>query len=193
MRILALVSLFNQGKRKVPIIRRGPVAHLVHVEDVARAVAHVVSHGDDRDVVGRAFNVADDAPLPLAEHVAAALSALGYLPGRVLPALPRLYAFLIWLFRHVPDRVLLDPLNRRFLAGWRRALTAGGSPELWPRLEREALHWMSADHYYDTSRLASLGWRPVHPVSTTALPEVVRALAAQRLLPEGGRRAPPAR
>jgi hypothetical protein len=53
-------------------------------------------------------------------------------------------------------------------------------------VEREALHWMSADHYYDTSRLQALGWRAAHPVSTEALPAVVRALLAGGLLPEGG-------
>jgi nucleoside-diphosphate-sugar epimerase len=187
VRALALVALFNQGKRRVPILRRGPVAHLVHVEDVARAVVHVVRHADDRDVVGRAFNVGDEAPLPLAEHMAAALSALGYQPGRVLPALPRLYALLLWLFRHVPDAVLLAPSNRRLHRAWGRLVDpAGPGVALWPRVEREALHWMSTDHYYDTSRLEALGWRAHHPVSTVALPEVVRALAAGRLLPPGG-------
>ncbi len=43
---------------------------------------------DDHDVVGRAFNVADDAPLPLAEHAAAALEAMGHRPGKVLPFSP---------------------------------------------------------------------------------------------------------
>jgi nucleoside-diphosphate-sugar epimerase len=187
VRALALVALFNQRKRKVPILRRGPVAHLVHVEDLARAVVHVLERPDDRDVVGRAFNVGDEAPLPLAEHVASALSALGYQPGRVLPSLPRLYAFLLWLFRNVPDRALLDPINRRLQRGWRNLNAARrGSAGLWPRVEREALHWMSADHYYDTSRLQALGWRAVHPVSTEALPGVVRALVSGGLLPEGG-------
>jgi nucleoside-diphosphate-sugar epimerase len=187
VRALALVALFNQRRRRVPILRRGPVAHLVHVEDLARAVLHVLARPDDRDVIGRAFNVGDEAPLPLAEHVASALSALGYQPGRVLPALPRLYALLLWLFRNVPDRALLDPVNRRFHQGWRRVHAArGGSAALWPRVEREALHWMSADHYYDTSRLQALGWRAAHPVSTEALPAVVRALVAGGLLPEGG-------
>jgi nucleoside-diphosphate-sugar epimerase len=193
VRVLALVALFNRRRRSVPILRRGPVAHLCHLEDLARAVVHVVRQPEDEAVVGRAFNVGDEAPLPLAEHLAAALSALGYETGRVLPSLPRLYAFLLWLFRHVPDRAVLDPLNRRFHRAWRRVLDdTGGSPALFPRVEREALQWMSTDHYYDTSRLRALGWAPLHPVPTDALPEVVRALLAQRLLPEGGAPALPA-
>jgi nucleoside-diphosphate-sugar epimerase len=191
VRTLALVALFNQRKRRVPILRRGPVAHLVHVEDLARAVVHVLSRPDDREVVGRAFNVGDEAPLPLAEHLASALSALGYQPGRVLPAWPRLYALLLWLLRNVPDRALLDRLNRRLHRGWRRLHAAGGGREgLWPRVEREALHWMSADHYYDVSRLQSLGWRAAHPVSTEALPGVVRSLVSRGLLPEQAARGP---
>jgi 2-alkyl-3-oxoalkanoate reductase len=186
VRALALVALFNAGRRRVPIIRRGPVTHLVHIEDVARAAAHLAEYPDDREVVGRAFNVGDDAPLPLAEHVAAALEAMGHTPGRVLPYSPRFTSFLLWLVRHIPDRILLEPLNRALAGGWRRlAERSGASPALVPRIDREVLHWMSADHYYDTRRLKALGWRPLHPVSIDALPETIRGLLANRLLPEG--------
>jgi 2-alkyl-3-oxoalkanoate reductase len=193
VRALALVALFNQGRRRVPIIRRGPVAHLAHLEDLARAVVHVVEHPDDRAVVGRAFNVGDDAPLPLAEHLAAALSALGYEPGRVLPTWPALTGSLLWLVRHVPDRVLLAAVNGRLARRWRRLSSRTGmGTALVPRIDREALHWMSADHYYDTSRLAAIGWRPKHPVSTASVPETIRALVANQLLPGSGGRALPA-
>jgi 2-alkyl-3-oxoalkanoate reductase len=189
VRALSLVALFNQHRRRIPIIRRGPVAHLVHAEDLARAVAHVVAHPEDRAVVGRAFNVGDEAPLPLAEHLATSLAALGYDPGRVLPTMPALTAAVLWLVRNVPDRVVLDGINRRLAAAWDRlARRAGTGATLAPRIDREALHWMSADHYYDTSRLASIGWRPLHPVSTTAVASTIRALVAERLLPgsDGG-------
>jgi nucleoside-diphosphate-sugar epimerase len=189
-RALAFVTLINDRRRRIPIVRRGPVAHLVHLDDLAHSVRHVLEHGDDRDVVGRAFNVADDAPLPLGEHLAAALAALGYVPGRFLPTLPWLTGILLWLFRHVPDRALLDRLNSALSRNWRRlAARASITPALLPKVDREALHWMSADHYYDTSRLASLGWRPRHPVTTEAFPETIRALVAAGLLPgpSGGR------
>jgi nucleoside-diphosphate-sugar epimerase len=193
VRVLPLVTLFNAGRRRVPIIRRGPVAHLCHVEDLASAVAHVVLHPDAAAVVGRAFNVGDDAPLPLAEHLEAALVALGYEPGRVLPDLPRLTAALLWLFRHVPDRVFVDRVNRRLAARWGRlARRSGVAPTLAPRVDREALHWMSADHYYDTSHLAAIGWRPLHPISTAAVASTIRALVSERLLPGAGAGALPA-
>ena len=186
MRALALAALFNAGRRRVPIIRRGPVAHLVHLRDVARAAAHVAELPDDRSVVGRAFNVADDAPLPLAEHLAAAIEAMGHAPGRVLPYSPRLAAFFLGLVRSVPDRILLEPLNRWLAAAWRRlAASTGTRPDLVPRLDREILHWMSADHYYDTRRLRDLGWSPAYPVSVDALPETIRGLLDRRLLPGG--------
>ena len=185
VRSLALVALFNQGKRRIPIIRRGPVAHLCHLDDLARAAVHVAAHPDDEAVVGRAFNVADEAPLPLAEHLDAALTALGYQPGRVLPTLPRLMTFLLWLVRHVPDRAILEPVNRRLVGGWRR-LVGGGGSALLPRIDREALHWMGADHYYDTSHLAQLGFRWRHPVATEAIAATVRALVGARVLPGSG-------
>jgi nucleoside-diphosphate-sugar epimerase len=190
VRALALVALFNQRSTRVPIIRRGPVAHLCHLEDLARAAVLVASHPDDEAVVGRAFNVADEAPLPLAELLDAALSALGYQPGRVLPTWPRITASVLWLLRHVPDRVLLVPLNRRLVSGWRR-FARDRSGTLVPRIDREALHWLSADHYYDTGRLAALGFRTRHPVATEVMPETIRSLVAARLLPGLGNSAFP--
>jgi 2-alkyl-3-oxoalkanoate reductase len=184
VRALALVALFNQGKKRVPILRRGPVAHLVHVADVARAVVHVALHPHDRDVLGRAFNVADEAPLPLAEHLAAALTSLGYEPGRFLPSWPRLTASLLWLIRNVPDRTLLAALNRRLGRGWGKLRERTGvSSQLTPRVDREVLHWMSTDHYYDTGRLRALGWRALHPVATASFPETIRAMVEGRFLP----------
>ncbi len=187
VRTLALVALFNQGRRHVPIIRRGPVAHLVHLADLARAVVHVALHPDDRAVTGRAFNVADEAPLPLAEHLAAALTSLGYEAGRILPSWPRFTSSLLWLFRNVPDRALLAALNRRLAAAWERlGARTGVSAQLTPRVDREALHWMSTDHYYDTSRLQALGWRAIHPVATASFPETIRSMVAGQFLPGSG-------
>jgi nucleoside-diphosphate-sugar epimerase len=184
VRALAFLALVNQRRRQVPILRRGPVAHLVHLADLARAVVHLALHPHDRDVVGHAFNVADEAPLPLAEHLAAALTSLGYEPGRHLPSWPRLTASLLWLFRNVPDRTLLAALNRRLDRGWQRLRARTGvSAQLTPRIDREVLHWMSTDHYYDTSRLRALGWRAHHPVATASFPETVRALVEGHLLP----------
>ena len=184
VRALSLIALFNQGRRRIPILRRGPVTHLLHIEDLARAAVHVAEHPDDAAVVGRAFNVADDAPLPLAEHLVAALAAMGYSAGRVLPYSPRLTAMLLWLVRNVPDRVLVDPANRLLTRAWERITSrAGASAALAPRIDRESLLWIAADHYYDTRRLNALGWRPVYPISTVALPETIRALLTDRLLP----------
>jgi hypothetical protein len=120
----------------------------------------------------------------LVEHLASALISLGYEPGRILPTWPRLTQALLWLVRHVPDRALLAAINRRLARAWDRlAARTGVSAALAPRIDREALHWMSTDHYYDTARLAALGWRPLHPVATAAFPETIRALVAGQLLP----------
>ena len=193
VRALALFTLLYGRRRHVPIIRRGPVAHLVHLDDLARAVVHVVTHPDDAAVVGRAFNVADEAPLPLAEHLETALSALGYRPGRFLPDVPRLAATLLWLVRHVPDRALLEPVNRRLERRWLAvAARTHASSALVPRLDRESIHWMAADHYYDTTRLEGIGWRAAHPVSTPAVVETIRSLLAAGLLPGTGTGALPA-
>jgi nucleoside-diphosphate-sugar epimerase len=186
LRALALVALLAGGRRRVPILRRGPVAHLVHLDDLASAVVHVASHPDDRAVVGRAFNVGDDAPLPLAEILGPALSALGYEPGRILPDLPRLYSTLLWLFRHVPDAAFLERANRALAARWHALAARARASAAAPRIDREALHWMSADHYYETTRLGGTGWRPLHPISTGPLRDTLRALLAHGFLGGAG-------
>jgi nucleoside-diphosphate-sugar epimerase len=186
LRALALVALLAGGRRRVPILRRGPVAHLVHLDDLARAVVHVVTHPDGRAVIGRAFNVGDDAPLPLAEILGPALSALGYEPGRIVPDLPRLYSALLWTFRHVPDGAFLERANRSLAARWLAHAARTRASAAAPRIDREALHWMSADHYYDTTRLAGIGWRPLHPISTGPLRDTIRSLLAQGFLGGAG-------
>jgi len=94
-------------------------------------------------------------------------------------------AALLWLVRRIPDRFLFQPVNRHLTRAWEVITTrAGASAALTPRLDRESLHWIAADHYYDTRRLSALGWRPLHPISTTALPATIRSLLARRLLPE---------
>ncbi len=184
MRTLALFTLIAAGRGSVPIIRRGPVEHLVHLDDVVSAAALLAEHPDDRDVVGRAFNVADEAPLPLAELQAAAVEALGRRPGRVLPYSPRLFSLALWLVRRIPDRILLEPVNRRLAWAWGRLVRrAGASPAVAPRIDREFLHWVSADHYYDVARLAALGWRARHPVSAEALPEALGGVLGAAGLP----------
>jgi 2-alkyl-3-oxoalkanoate reductase len=87
----------------------------------------------------------------------------------------------------VPDRWIVEAVNARLAAAWERlAARTGARPDLAPRLDRSSLHWMAADHYYDTRRLAGLGWRPRYPISTSALPETIQALLAKRLLPAEG-------
>jgi nucleoside-diphosphate-sugar epimerase len=192
LRALSFFALLARGRRRVPILRRGPVAHLVHLDDLSRAVVHVASHPDDRAVVGRAFNVCDEAPLPLAELLGAALSALGFEPGRILPDVPRLASALLWLFRHAPERAFLDRVNRLLAARWLAGPRLAGSAAAPPRIDREALQWMSADHYYDTSRLAATGWRALHPVSTGPVRDTIRALLEQGALRGSGAGALPA-
>jgi hypothetical protein len=51
---------------------------------------------------------------------------------------------------------------------------------------------MSADHYYDTSHLTAIGWRPRHPISTAAVASTIRALVSEHLLPGAGAGALPA-
>ena len=78
----------------VPLSKRRPVMRLagrpqvvspVHVEDVARALLHLLEHGQG----GQRYFIVDDRSVPSTQMVAVAARALG-VPGRILP--------LPWLF-----------------------------------------------------------------------------------------------
>lgn len=183
--VLALASLAARGGRSLWIPRRGPVVHTVHAQDVAQAAVLI---GDEikknffSQLDGRAFNVADDAPLPLEELARAVLQAAGAREAGRLPYSPRPARLGLWFARHLPDWVLWRPLNRRIARGWQRAFN-GQPPLAPPRLEPDLLEQLSADRWYDTQRLRALGFIPRFPSAVEGLRELANQSRTRGLLP----------
>ena len=180
--VLAIAALAAKAGRSLWVPRRGPVVHTVHAQDVAQAALLVGAEAKDLD--GRAFNVADDAPLPLEELARAVLQAAGAREAGRLPYSPRPARMGLWFAKHLPDWVLWGPLNRRIARGWRLAFD-GQPPVAPPRLEPSLLEQLSADRWYDTQRLRALGFAPRFPSAVDGLQQLALESRTHGLLPAG--------
>ncbi len=186
--VLAVAALAAKGGRALWVPRRGPVVHTVHAHDVAQAAILVGESAASLD--GRAFNVADDVPLPLEELARAVLQAAGAHEAGRLPYSPRPARLGLWLARHLPDWVLWRPLNRRIARGWMRAFE-GQPPAAAPKLEPDLLEQLSADRWYDTQRLRALGFSPRFPSAIEGLQQLAAESRSSGLLPAPAPALPP--
>lgn len=181
--LLAHLALAGARGRRPWSVRRGPVVHLVHVEDVARAAAFFLGPEPEPSPPGQAFFVADETPLPLEEVVAAAASGLGLPPpGPRLPYLPRGVRLLSALVAAVPADLYAAPFRAvaaRWSAAARRHRLVGALSIPVPAV----LEALGRDHYYDGSRLASLGFVLSHPSAPEGLAAFARALVGAGTLP----------
>ena len=178
--VLAIAALAARAGRSLWVPRRGPVVHTVHAWDVAQAALLIAKDAAALD--GRAFNVADDVPLPLEELARAVLQAAGAHEAGRLPYSPRPARLGLWFARHLPDWVLWRPINRRIARGWLRAF-AGQPPAAPPKLEPDLLEQLSADRWYDTQRLRALGFSPRYPSAVEGLRQLAQESRGKGLLP----------
>lgn len=178
--VLAIAALAAKAGRSLWVPRRGPVVHTVHAFDVAQAA--LLTGTDAAALDGRAFNVADDVPLPLEELARAVLQAAGAHEAGRLPYSPRPARVGLWFARHLPEWVLWRPLNRRIARGWMRAFE-GQPPAAAPRLEPDLLEQLSADRWYDTQRLRALGFSPRYPSAIEGLQQLALESRSRGLLP----------
>ena len=177
---LAVAALAAQAGRPLWVPRRGPVVHTVHAIDVAQAALLVAQDAPALD--GRAFNVADDVPLPLEELARAVLQAAGAREAGRLPYSPRSARLGLWVAKQVPAWMLWMPINRRIARGWRNAF--GGQPRATPpRLDPGLLEQLAADRWYDTQRLRALGFAPRFPSAVEGLLQLAVESRSRGLLP----------
>ncbi len=179
---LVVASLAAHAGRSLWLPRRGPVVHTVHAEDVARAAVLLAERKDLPELSGRAYNVADDVPLPMEELARAVLQAAGAREAGRLPYSPASARAGLWVLRHTPSWMFWNRLNKRLARGWLKAWE-GRPPAPPPRLTPELLEQLAADRYYDTSRLRALGFTPRWPSAIDGLVELAAHSRAQGLLP----------
>lgn len=177
---LTVAALAAHAGRALWLPRRGPVVHTVHAADVARAA--VLLAGSLQAFDGRAFNVADDVPLPLEELARAVLQAAGAREAGRLPYSPRAARVAFWLVRHLPAWLLWRRLNRRLARRWSAAF-GGQPPGPPPQLEPDLLEQLAVDRYFDTQRLRALSFVPRFPSAVEGLAQLALESRSRGLLP----------
>ncbi|MCS6799248.1 MAG: NAD(P)-dependent oxidoreductase [Myxococcota bacterium] len=156
----------------------GPVATMVHAEDVARALVHVLERSATE---GEILDVSDGDAIPLGDRIAATFDAYGLrsirtgpLSGRVLGAVGRAL--------RAPGA--FESTDAALLGAWRLVVARHGlRPALRPRLDREALTLFTDDLVVDASRLRAIGWRPLHADFRRGFADVLRWYQAERWVP----------
>jgi 2-alkyl-3-oxoalkanoate reductase len=178
---LLLATLSARAGRRVWLPRRGPIVHPVHAVDVAQAALLIAEHGVAA-LDGRAFNVADDVPLPLEELARAVLHAAGTLEAGRLPYSPAPARLFLWVLRRLPAWIFWAPLNRRISRRWFAAFR-GRPPVPAPQLTPDLLEQLAADRYFDTQRLRALGFVARFPSAVEGLSRLAFESRSRGLLP----------
>lgn len=151
----------------------------VHVEDVAEAAVHLLFA---ERVIGRAFNVADEAPIAWGELMAHLERELGLEEKDPLSLSPWKARWLGRLAHAMPSRARRtnDALARR----WRELCDEQRLvPALAPRIDASAYDYWSADHVYATDALRQTGFVPRHPDVRRGLTDTIAWYRRERWLP----------
>lgn len=179
---MVLAKAKGSGHRS---LRGGPRMTHVHVEDVARAIALVLDERrtEDRDVLGRAFFVADETPIGWGELFAFLERELGLAESAPIE-LSWLRTRLLLAALRLTPRSRLARTNDALARGWARLVRDEGLvPALLPRLDPHAYDYFLGDHVYDTSALGALGFRCKHPNPREGLRETLAWYRRERWLP----------
>ena len=168
------------GMRKFPMLRGGPRGHHVHVEDVARAAALLLTHPD---AAGRAYNVADDMPTSLGDTMCCIAESMGLEIKGGKTASPEVWKILRLLVKLVPESAI-EKLNAQLERGHRALVRQGQNPVLQASVERDWIAYFTEEYEYDTTRLRALGFKCKYPDSHKAMPGVIEWYRQAGWLPE---------
>ena len=167
--IAAMAQLRAFGVKRARLLRGGPRGHHVHAEDVARATELALFHDD---AAGRAFNVADDAPIAHGDAMCAIGEAIGLdLSGSM--RLPIAWPVAKYVVNRFSDP-LLGRLNRQLERGWKSLERRGETIELKPTFDADWPAYGMGEYEFDTTRIKSLGFKPKYPRFADSIGDVVR-------------------
>ena len=141
----------------------GPQSHVVHVDDVARAIWHAVEHQ-----LEGAYNVADQTPSAFGDM-------LMFIAGQLNVRCRRLP--IPWaLARLVLTRpALIKPVLKLIESNMKRSVESTVNPNLIPiRLDEDWGHFLAADYVFDTNRLSETGFSYLYPDTNKGLIETIK-------------------
>ena len=168
--MVALIDGLIQRFNRILLPKSGPMVHVVHVDDVARAVWHLLEVDADGE-----FNVADEHPLKFGDLLNAISQHLGS-PSRSIPV--------PWgLLRQLVSAPVAGPKILRILEqiGRPRGLVEGS---LSPRIDQDWHEFIGADFVFDIQRLLDTGFKFKFPSVSDGLPDTIEKYRLRGWLPK---------
>lgn len=157
--LVTLPAILRNFMPLLPGFTGGSRANWCHVEDLAAATLSVLGN---KKAYEQVFNVGDDTPLGSGEVITAISEAYGLSIG---PLVPFPNGAVLMAFSPVVDREYVERTLRQVLRQiWKRICVRYNldSP-LRPKLDRNAVFYVSEDAVVDAGKLKKLGWAPEYP------------------------------
>lgn len=176
--LLAFAPIVRLMTPVLPRMGGGPLATMVHAEDVARAALFVATREDTRFEV---YNVADGDVMPLGARLDLTVDAYG-LPASERVRMPEaaFRAFGGWF----SNARAHEAADRAALAAWRLVVARHGlKPALRPHLDREAVPLLRDELVVDASKLRALGFTPRFGSFAEGFRETLRWYQSERWVP----------
>lgn len=143
-----------QGK-KMPMIKKGPRASHVHVEDVANAAIFLL---DRKDLAGDAFNICNDSPICLEEFVRAMAEPFDVEVNDSIPYSPKAMKAMRWLINMVP-KSMMKKSNSYLQKKWDACREKNRIKEgLVPNIDTAWLDYLADEKVFSIEKLESVGF-----------------------------------
>ena len=153
---------------------------MVHTKDVTRAIVFLLNRDD---VIGQAYNIADEEPLTVEKYLGTISEAVGLKPMPIMPYLPPLWRKMTE-FAANKGHLLAKPLNRLIRHDWGKIVKEHNLINAFdPEMHLDWLLYTSAHHYYDNSKIKALGFEFKYPKFADELKNVVEWYRENRWLP----------
>lgn len=179
--LLAFAPILRLVTPVLPRPTGGPLATMVHAEDVARAALFVALREDTRFEV---FNVADGDVLSLGDRLQLTIDAYGLSSSELVKVPDSVWRSFGGYFGTPTAHAAAD---RAALAAWRLVVARHGlKPALRPHLDREAVPLLRDDLVIDASKLRALGFAPRFPKFADGFRETLRWYQSERWVPRYG-------
>lgn len=143
-----------QGK-KMPLVKKGPRASHVHVEDVANAAIFLMGR---KDLAGDSFNICNDSPICLEEFVRAMAEPFDVEVNASIPYSPRAMKAMRWLMNRVP-KIMIKKSNTYLQKKWNACREKNGIKEgLVPNIDTAWLDYLADEKVFSIEKLESVGF-----------------------------------
>ena len=184
------VALFavlrDMGVKGMWWLKDGPLGHAVHVDDVALATLILA---ESPDAPGHSYNVADETPIPMMESFRFIIETVGikisgeiWNPKILFMTIARVLNLLIC--KAIPFNPF-SLINGMILKHWEEMVKQKGLVRnLRPRIDKDWIGYGTGDHWYDISRIKTLGFKPLFPDFKQGMKETISWYRKNKWIPE---------